>query len=202
MVLWAGLFWWVGGKKIGGEGLCDPLRARSERKGRQLQFSCYRAGDEIWELGLRKSRNGMCLPSVYWRGTALGGAALKLSGGTYWSWDLGQSNVFVEECYKGKTCGICRRWRWCREGCCGYSVADVGISFNLCSVSINFHCNSPSPPCLSLFLGIFWGYWEWYHFHDFFLSEFIKYIRKLLIFNMLILLPTIFLICWSVLWIF
>lgn len=151
----------------------------SERKGRPLQFLCYRAGDETWGLDLRKNRNGMCLPSVYWRGIALGGAALKLAGGTYWSWGLGQSNVFVEECYKGMTCGICRRWRWyrdvgicrrcgwcrdvgicrrwrwCREGCCGCSAADVGISFNLCSVFINFHCSSHSPPCLSLFLGIF-----------------------------------------------
>lgn len=44
----------VGGGKIGGEDLCDPLGIRSEEKGRPQQVSSYRAGDETGGTGAQE----------------------------------------------------------------------------------------------------------------------------------------------------
>lgn len=49
----AGVVGWdtVGGKKVEGEDLYDPLRMRSEQKGRSEQVFCYTAGDEAEGFG-------------------------------------------------------------------------------------------------------------------------------------------------------
>ena len=51
-----GIFGKVGGRKVGGEGLCDLLGMGSERKGRPQHLSCYRGGDAIGGIGSQEQR--------------------------------------------------------------------------------------------------------------------------------------------------
>ena len=44
---------------VGGEDLCDPLEMGSERKERQQQVPCYRAGIRVWGLYLENRRRGV-----------------------------------------------------------------------------------------------------------------------------------------------
>lgn len=48
----------MGGRKVGGECLCDLLGMGSERKEKPQQVSCYRPGDATGGLDLKKQKEG------------------------------------------------------------------------------------------------------------------------------------------------
>lgn len=56
LVLGIGKKKWRKGKKVGDEGICNPLEMGVEKKGRVQQKVCYRAGNETGGLNLEDRR--------------------------------------------------------------------------------------------------------------------------------------------------
>lgn len=102
------------GRKVGGEGFCDSLRNRSERKGRTQPTSCCRAGMKLEELvsGTAGGFQSASSLSVTLRGGMPG-----LAGGACFSWDLGESNKLGEEDRRGRSMGSTGGGN--RDGCQG-----------------------------------------------------------------------------------
>lgn len=83
------------GKKVGGEGLCDPLGMDQRGKGDLSRFPATELGMRLGE-GESQRKQDQC-SSVLGLLAALRGASPGLSGDACWGWGLGQSNRWGEE---------------------------------------------------------------------------------------------------------